>query len=802
MTRAPAAPGAATLSPAADDPPPRRRAHGPARCRARSRSSLRRRSPTFSSESDRIGFDLRAGYLPAAEAVRDGDSPYADPDDPALDLRRAYVYPPQLAIGLVPLSWLPTDLAAFLVFLAAVAALLGAVALVGVRDVRCYAAVLLWAPTWNALDTLNVSAALALGVALVWRFRSTLWPLAATLGAMVSVKLFLWPLLVWVALVRTATCGGSSRRRSDSCSRSARGRRSGSQVSVTYPELLSKVGDQENYSIVAVAEETGLGPVGAVLALLVGGALLVAAVWSWRRGQEIGSFTLAVAACLALSPVVWLHYLTLLIAPLGLARPRFSALWLLPIVLWVSPRDENGDGLHPFVPMVVVVALIVLLVARPRSEPALEGCLVIAEPRSAEPMRQPLGRARLVQLASWVLFGALPAIVVLLLFVSAIEDDAVAFDFRVFYGAAEAVLDGESPYQDPEDENAVVARGYVYPPITALAVIPLTVLPVEVAGLLVMALLVGAALAIPYVLGVRDWRCYGLLLLWPPVISAVQTGTVTLAPGARRGARVALPRPNCRSQRDRGRRDAVAEAHPVAAARLAGRDPTSRVRRSPPWRSACAARARVVGRDRLHGAPGVPGRAPAAAGRRRARLVHALRRRARRRRVVDRGARDLARCRDRGARGGRRRRAPRRRAASLRARGRGRAPPLADRVAALLRAARGRRRARATQAVARVVRAACAGDHAGQRAADAVRDVRDARDRGRDRRSRRCGRFARPRQPAAPWRGGRDELRRFRARAPRRASSRPFATVRGRSSSGARWPSGRSSSSGSCATAS
>ena len=153
---------------------------------------------------------------------------------------------------------------------------------------------------------------------------------------------------------------------------------------------------------------------------------------------------------------------------------------------------------------------------------------MIAEPRPAEPVRQPLGRARLVQLASWVLFGALPAIVVLLLFVSAIEDDAVAFDFRVFYAAAEAVLDGESPYQDPDDENAVVARGYVYPPITALAVVPLTVLPVEVAGLLVMALLVGAALAIPYVLGVRDWRCYGLLLLWPPVISAVQTGTVTL----------------------------------------------------------------------------------------------------------------------------------------------------------------------------------------------------------------------------------------------------------------------------------
>jgi alpha-1,2-mannosyltransferase len=153
---------------------------------------------------------------------------------------------------------------------------------------------------------------------------------------------------------------------------------------------------------------------------------------------------------------------------------------------------------------------------------------VIADPRPAEPFRQSLSRARVVQLASYVLFAALPAIVVVLLFVSAIEDDAVAFDFRVFYEAAEAVLDGESPYQDPDDESAAVARGYVYPPITALALTPLTLLPVEVAGLLVMALLVGAALAVPYVLGVRDWRCYGLLLLWPPVINAVQTGTVTL----------------------------------------------------------------------------------------------------------------------------------------------------------------------------------------------------------------------------------------------------------------------------------
>ncbi len=57
---------------------------------------------------------------------------------------------------------------------------------------------------------------------------------------------------------------------------------------------------------------------------------------------------------------------------------------------------------------------------------------------------------------------------------------------------------------------------------------PLTVLPVQAAALLTMAVLVVVALAVPYVLGVRDWRCYGVMLLWPPVLNAIQTGNVTL----------------------------------------------------------------------------------------------------------------------------------------------------------------------------------------------------------------------------------------------------------------------------------
>jgi hypothetical protein len=322
---------------------------------------------TFSEGSDRIGWDLRAAYLPAAESVWEGRSPYTHPHSLGVELQRQYVYPPQLAIALVPLSWLPADLAVFLVFCASVAGLLGALAVVGVRDVRCYAAVLLWAPTWNALDTLNVSSALALGVALLWRFRTTLWPLAATLGAMVSVKLFLWPLVVWVALTRRLVPAAVAVAL-------ALGLVLASWAVIgfaglaDYPDLLSRVGEQESYSIAGMADALGAGAgAGRALAGVVGIALLVLAVHRGRRKDSVSALTFAVLACLALSPVVWLHYLTLLIAPLGLARPRFSALWLLPIVLWVSPRSENGEGLEPFLPMVVVVVLVGMLVAGART---------------------------------------------------------------------------------------------------------------------------------------------------------------------------------------------------------------------------------------------------------------------------------------------------------------------------------------------------------------------------------------------------------------------------------------------------
>jgi len=141
---------------------------------------------------------------------------------------------------------------------------------------------------------------------------------------------------------------------------------------------------------------------------------------------------------------------------------------------------------------------------------------------------RPVTFSRVVSFASVVFCGVLPVFALVGLFASTIQDDAVAFDFRPFYAAAGAVLRGETPYPSPGDPLRASSGAYVYPPLPAIGAIPFRVLPLEVAGLVVMALLAAAALAIPFVLGVRDWRCYGLVCLWPPVLSAIQTGNLTL----------------------------------------------------------------------------------------------------------------------------------------------------------------------------------------------------------------------------------------------------------------------------------
>ena len=64
------------------------------------------------------------------------------------------------------------------------------------------------------------------------------------------------------------------------------------------------------------------------MSLLVAAVLLAAAGWVARDerlsrlDRDVAALTLALAAALAASPIVWVHYFLLLLVPLALTRPE------------------------------------------------------------------------------------------------------------------------------------------------------------------------------------------------------------------------------------------------------------------------------------------------------------------------------------------------------------------------------------------------------------------------------------------------------------------------------------------------
>jgi hypothetical protein len=319
-----------------------------------------------------LAWDVRFAYLPAAEAVLDGDSPYPELDDPILEDQKGYVYPPQLVVALLPLTSLPVDVVGMLVALALLVSALLTLWVLEIRDPRCYAASVLWVPTISGVLLGNVSILLALALAVAWRYRDAARSAGVALGLAVSAKLLLWPMFVWMLATRrlratvVALALGAIVTLAAWAAIGFDGLRE-------YPGLVQRLTDiqaEKSYSLVGMAATAGLGSaVGKALALVVGVALLVACVVLARRSDDARSFTCAVAATLALSPIVWLHYLTLLLVPLAVARPRFSPLWLLPVLLWVSPKPGYAEGFQTFMPAVAAAILLGVLLWRPRPTP-------------------------------------------------------------------------------------------------------------------------------------------------------------------------------------------------------------------------------------------------------------------------------------------------------------------------------------------------------------------------------------------------------------------------------------------------
>ena len=470
-----------------------------------------------------LAWDVRFAYLPAAEAVLDGDSPYPGLDDPILDEQKGYVYPPQLLFLLVPLTPLPVPLASALVAIAMLALVGLTLYVVGVRDGRCYAAALLWVPAISGVLLSNVSIPLALALAVVWRYRDEVWPPAWALGLAVSAKFLLWPMYVWMLATRRLRAAVLSLAIGLAVTLAAWAV-IGFAGLTEYPDLLRRLSElqsERSYSLVGIASELGLpDAVGQAATAGIGLGLLVlcvvfarrrrrAALVHVRRGRDVGVEPDRLASLPRRAARSARDRASSLLGALAAPGP---ALGEPEARLRRGSRDgvpgDRGRDPARFPPRAAA------------SRRARGDGMTLVGLRSSLP--------RLVWLGSVVLCALLPAFALVVLFHDAIVTDKIAFDFRVFYFAAEAALRGDTIYPPVDDPTLLDGRAYVYPPLLAVLVTPLTVLSIDAAGLVVMAALVVAVLAIPLILGVRDWRCVAIVLLWPPVISAIQTANVSI----------------------------------------------------------------------------------------------------------------------------------------------------------------------------------------------------------------------------------------------------------------------------------
>jgi hypothetical protein len=304
--------------------------------------------------------------LSGAHAVLHGASPYPPPDAAVLLQAKSLVYPPLIAYMFVPLAVLPHLLAATLYVLASLSAVPVALWLLGVRDWRCFGIVFLWDPFLAAVRVGAIGPMLVLLCAIAWRFRGRLWIVAPAVAMAVVLKLFLWPLAIWLLATRrwrafVATCGLTV------CAFLIPFLPLGYGVLRTYPSVLRTLNETfgpHSFSTPALFEAFGVSSTAATGCVALLAVILVAVIarLGVTRGGDRRAFAGAVLSSLLLSPIVWTHYYVLLAVPIALTMRRLTPLWLLPLLFWTTPALEAAGNLR-----LLLTALTVTLVVAART---------------------------------------------------------------------------------------------------------------------------------------------------------------------------------------------------------------------------------------------------------------------------------------------------------------------------------------------------------------------------------------------------------------------------------------------------
>ncbi len=245
---------------------------------------------------------------------------------------------------MIPFGFLPHVVADWVFTFVCIAAVLGALWTLGVRDWRVYGVTMLWGPVISGYQNANLSLLIVLGTALAWRCRDR--PAVRRTdgrgdGRDQAVRLAIRHLAAGDAPV----CGARLRDRGDGGPQPDRLGDGGIDQLSRYLRVLgalTRIERSEGFSILSLALHHGASvTIAYAIAAVVAAAAAVVCLVNGRRGNDQSSFVWAVGATLLATPVILSHYYALLLVPLAIVRPRVSAIWVIALLLWIPIAGES-----------------------------------------------------------------------------------------------------------------------------------------------------------------------------------------------------------------------------------------------------------------------------------------------------------------------------------------------------------------------------------------------------------------------------------------------------------------------------
>ena len=321
----------------------------------------------------RLVVALGQGYLPHDFLAYDGAARHLLAGEPLYDTTATetgglglFLYPPSFALLMLPVTLLPTDVAAPLWMFALIGVALLAVWLMPVSRVVRWLLTLDLAVSWPFIDSLaqgQVGPLLLLLYVIGWRSIDRPRILGLVLGLGTTIKLQPAIVIGWAALTRrfraaavaVAVAGALGLVATVIVGPGAWADLATVLANTNRPEFtMNSVG------IARVLYEAGasaaVANAGYVLGIVAAGLAVLAAI---RWGSPTSSFIAAAIASQMISPVIWPHYAIALFLPVGwlLGRDRWWALLILAATT-VPISDVEPAVVYPILFWLALLAVI------------------------------------------------------------------------------------------------------------------------------------------------------------------------------------------------------------------------------------------------------------------------------------------------------------------------------------------------------------------------------------------------------------------------------------------------------------